>query len=139
MQRSKNMSEQNEKLIETANEFVAAGNYEEFVKLCAEDVRWTMYSPGGTVVLDGREAIVEFMGTRPNASQAPPEFTITNTISDKSNVVTCGDMPMKEKDGSTGNYAFCDIYTIKNGEIAEFLTHMNRVDTEQTKDRSASA
>lgn len=132
------VSEQNKQLIEKANELVADGNADEFAALCTDDVKWTILSQGEPMVMEGREAIRDFM--KPSAENPdPPAFTITRIIADENAVAACGEMSMPEKDGCIGQYSFCDIYTIKNGQIAGFVTHMNRTDDEKGSETPLSA
>ncbi|MFT3745303.1 MAG: nuclear transport factor 2 family protein [Pyrinomonadaceae bacterium] len=130
---------QNKQIIEKANDLVADGNYQQFVNLCAEDVKWTILSQGEPMTLDGRDAIVDFMGPKSNKPSDPPAFTITKIIADDDGVASCGEMTMKEKDGSTSYHSFCDIYTFKDGQITDLITHMNRTDAQRGKENSASA
>ena len=85
------------------------------------------------MVMNGREAIVDFMSPKSDKPAEPPRFTITKLFADGDNVASCGEMTMPEKDGCTIQYSFCDIYTIKDGKIADFVTHMNRTDDEAEK------
>ena len=110
------MSAQNKEIVEKVNaSFVegSVGSVEEFLSHCADDVVWNMV---GDQTTRGKQAIREWMASM---KIDPPKFTIANTIADGDFVTSYGDMTMKEKDGKTVPYAFCDIYRFRDGKIAE--------------------
>ena len=107
------MSVRNKEIVEKVNASFAAGGVEEFLSFCADDVVWTMV---GNKTTKGKNAIREWMASM---DMEPPKFTVDNIIAEGDFVTAYGDMIMKEKDGKTVPYAYCDIYCFRDGKIAE--------------------
>ena len=107
------MSAKNKEIVEKVNASFAEGGVEGFLSQCADDVVWTMV---GNKTTRGKNAIRDWM-----ASMAiePPKFTVDNIIADGDFVTAYGDMTMKDKDGKTVPYAYCDIYRFRDGKIVE--------------------
>lgn len=112
------MSEENKAIVAQVDAAFAAGDLEGFLSLCAEDVEWTMV---GEWVGKGKDAIrgwMELMGAE------PPLFTATNVLTEGDFVVAQGDMVMKDKDGKTVPYAYCDVYRFRDGKIVELSSYV---------------
>ena len=107
------MSATNKQIVEEVNASFAEGGVEGFLSHCAEDVVWTIV---GNKTTRGKNAIREWMASM---KIEPPKFTVDNIIADGDFVTAYGDMTMKEKDGKTVPYAYCDIYRFRDGKIAE--------------------
>ncbi len=107
------MSEKNKAILEKGNAAIAEGNNEGFLSFCADDTEWTFV---GDKTLKGKEAVRQYMAT---AYIEPPKFTVDNIIADGDFVTAYGDMTMKEKDGKTVPYAYCDIYRFRDEKIVE--------------------
>ena len=66
--------------------------------------------------MKGKDAIREWMSTW---DAEPQRFTV-HKVSVESNLVTVyGDMTMREKDGKTVPYEYCNIYRFQGGKIVE--------------------
>ena len=107
------MSATNKQIVEEVNASFAEGGVEGFLSHCADDVVWTMV---GNTTTRGKDAIREWMASM---DIEPPKFTVDNIIAEGDFVTAYGDMTMKEKDGKTVPYAYCDIYRFRDGKIAE--------------------
>ena len=107
------MSTKNKEIVEKVNASFAEGSVEEFLSHCADDVVWTMV---GNKTTRGKTGIREWMA---GMDIEPPKFTVDNIIADGDFVMAYGDMTMKEKDGKTVPYAYCDIYRFRDGKIVE--------------------
>lgn len=107
------MSAQNREIVEEVNASFAAGDMKGFLSFCADDVVWTIV---GNKSVKGKDAIREWMASM---NMEPPKFTVDNIIAEGDFVMAHGDMTMKEKDGTTAPYAYCDIYRFRDGKIAE--------------------
>lgn len=107
------MSAKNKEIVEKVNASFAEGEMEGFLSFCADDLVWTMV---GSKTVKGKDAIREWMASM---NIEPPKFTVDNIIAEGDFVITHGDMTMKEKDGKTVPYAYCDIYRFTDGKIAE--------------------
>src|SRR4030095_8354438 len=93
--------------------FAAEGGVEEFLTYCADDVVWTTV---GNETTKGKNAIREWLASM---NIEPPKFTVDNINGEGDFVTAYGDMTMKEKDGKTVPYAYCDIYRFRDGKIVE--------------------
>jgi uncharacterized protein len=107
------MSAKNKEIVEKVNASFAEGGVEGFLSHCADDVVWTMI---GNKTTKGKNAIREWLASM---DIEPPKFTVDNIIAEGDFVTAHGAMTMKEKDGKTVPYAYCDIYRFRDGKIAE--------------------
>ncbi len=98
------MSTKNKEIVEKVNASFAAGGIEGFLSACADDVVWTMV---GNKTTKGKKAIREWMASM---DMEPPKFTVDNIIAEGDFVTVHGGMTMKDKEGKTGSYEYCDIY-----------------------------
>lgn len=106
------MSAPNKAIIDKANEAFRKNDVEALLALCTEDFTWTMVGSPPAV---GKAAVRKWMGQGPSE---PPQFTIDTTIADGDYVTCIGDMTMPEN-GQTVPYAYCDVWRLKAGKIAE--------------------
>ena len=106
------MSATNKAIIDRANEAFRKNDVEALLSLCTEDFTWTMVGSPPAV---GKAAVRKWMGQAP---AEPPQFTIDTVIADGDYVTCIGDMTMPEK-GSNVPYAYCDVWRLKGGKIAE--------------------
>lgn len=81
---------------------------------CVEDVEWTMI---GEKSVKGKEATREWMKSM--GDMEPPKITVSKIIAEGDSVAAYGDMTMKDKDGKTVPYGYCDIYRFSGDKIAE--------------------
>jgi len=65
----------------------------------------------------------------------PPKFTVNNIIAEGDFVTAYGDMTMKDKDGRTVPYAYCDIYRFREGKVVELSSFVIKT---EAKAESAS-
>ncbi|HSQ20177.1 MAG TPA: nuclear transport factor 2 family protein [Blastocatellia bacterium] len=107
------MSTKHKETVEKVNASFAEGGVEGFLSFCADDVVWTMV---GNKTVKGKNAIREWMASM---DMEPPKFTVDNIIAEGDFVTAHGDMTMKDKDGKTVPYAYCDIYRFRDGKIVE--------------------
>jgi len=107
------MSEKNKEIVEKVNAAFAEGSAEGFLSLCAEDVEWTMV---GDKTVKGKDAIRKRMASM---DMEPPKFTVDNLIAEGEFVTAHGNMTMKDKDGKTVPYSYCDIYRFRDEKIVE--------------------
>lgn len=106
------MSANVKQIIENINDSFTKGNTEGFLEYCADDVVWRMV---GDKSFTGKAAIREFMAS---TGGDLPDFTIDRVIADGDSAVSYGNMTMKNKDGVPVPYAWCDVYTFRDGRIA---------------------
>ena len=124
------MSAKNKEIVEKVNASFAEGSAEGFLSCCADNVTWTIV---GTRTVKGKDAIREWLSS---IDTEPPKFTVDNIIAEGNFVTAYGDMTLKEKDGKTVPYAYCDIYRFRDGKIVELNSFL--INTE-AKAETASA
>ena len=110
------MSATNKEIVEKVNASFAEGRVEEFLSFCADDITWTIV---GEKSVEGKGAIREWMASM---NMEPPKFTVDNIIGEGDFVTAYGDMTMKEKDGKTAPYSYCDIYRFRDGKIVQLTS-----------------
>ena len=113
------MSANNKAIIEKANQAFERNDVEGLLALCTEDFTWTMVGSPPAV---GTAAVREWM------AKAPPEmpkFTVDTVIADGDHVTCIGDMTMPEK-GEDVPYAYCDVWRLTGGKIAELKAFVIR-------------
>jgi ketosteroid isomerase-like protein len=125
------MSNKNKEIIEKVNAAFTQGSTDGFLSYCAEDVVWTMV---GDTTVKGKEAIRKWMGSM---KIEPPKFTVNKVIADGDFGMAYGDMTMKDKDGKTAPYSYCDVYRFQNGKVIELTSFV--IKTEANKERAAGS
>jgi uncharacterized protein len=118
------MSAKNKEVVEKVNASFAEGSMEGFLSFCADNVTWTMV---GNKSVNGKNAIREWMASM---DIEPPKFTVANIIAEGDFVTAYGDMTMKDKDGKTAPYAYCDIYRFRDGKIVELSSFVIKNEAE---------
>lgn len=111
------MSEKNKEIVEQVNAAFLKGNFEGFLDFCADDVEWTIL---GDRTVNGKETIRQWMAEMAAENPEPPKFTVADPIIAEGDFVAArGNMTMKDKEGKTGHYSYCDIYRFRDGKIVE--------------------
>lgn len=113
------MSEQNKQIVGKINDAFSANNVEGFLEHCAEDVSWTMV---GDQTVNGKDAIRRFMTQMSGAE--PPVFGVDRMIADEDSVVCYGDMTMKDGEGATSDWSYCDIYHFIDDKVVEMSSYV---------------
>ena len=117
------MSATNREIVEEVNASFAEGGVEGFLSHCAEDVVWTIV---GEKTVTGKNTIREWMASM---NMEPPKFTVNNIIAEGDFATAHGDMTMKDKDGKTVPYSYCDIYHFSDGKIVELTSFVVKTET----------
>lgn len=107
------MSEKNKAILKQANAAVAKGDFEGFLSHCTEDVEWTFV---GEQTLKGKEAVRQYMK---ETYIEPPRFVVTHLIAEDDFVTALGDITIKDRDGKEVDSAYCDVWRIRDGKLAE--------------------
>jgi ketosteroid isomerase-like protein len=113
-------------IVRKVNAAFEKGDVEGFLACCADEVVWAMV---GDKTVKGKKAIREWMGSM---AMEPPRFTVDAVIGDGEFATAFGDMKMKEKDGSIGQYAYCDVYRFEGDKIAELRSYVIKTGTGET-------
>ena len=130
------MSEKNKQIVEQVNAAFAEGKIENFLDLCAEDAEWKMV---GEKSFKGKESIREFLSSMETTGMEPPKFTIDELVAEGDTVIGYGDMTMKNENGETVPYSYCDVYEIKNDEIVRLQSFVVKHKTEGESEQKAAA
>jgi uncharacterized protein (TIGR02246 family) len=112
----------NKAILEKANEAIAEGNNEGFLSFCTDDTEWTYV---GDKTLKGKDAVRQYMAT---SYVEPPKFTVANLIAEGDFVTALGDITMKNEDGKTAHYSYCDIWRFRDGKMAELRAFVIRTE-----------
>ncbi|MEJ7559610.1 MAG: nuclear transport factor 2 family protein [Pedobacter sp.] len=103
----------NKAILEKANAAVTRGDNEGFLSFCTEDTKWTFI---GDQTLLGKEAVRQYMAT---AYIEPPVFMVESLIAEGDFVTAVGRITMKDKDGISVDYSYCDVWRFHEGKMAE--------------------
>lgn len=107
------MSQQNKAILQRANAAVAKGDFEGFLSYCTDDVEWTFV---GDQTLKGKQAVRQYMK---QTYIEPPRFVVDHLIAEGDFVTALGNITIKCKDGTEVNSAYCDVWRIRDGKLAE--------------------
>lgn len=107
------MGENNKAILEKANAAITKGHYEGFLSFCTDDTEWTFV---GDQTLLGKEAVRQYIVT---AYIEPPMFVVENLIAEGEFVTALGQISMKDKDGETIDYSYCDVWRFRDGKMSE--------------------
>jgi uncharacterized protein (TIGR02246 family) len=107
------MSEKNKAILKQANAAVVKGDYEGFLSHCTDDVEWTFV---GEKTLKGKEAVRRYMNS---TYTEPPKFVVAQLIAEGDFVTAIGDIDMRDETGKTAHSAYCDVWRIRDGKLAE--------------------
>jgi uncharacterized protein len=124
------MAQTKKQIVEAINKSFSEKNIEGFLDHCADDITWTMV---GETSKTGKTVIREWLGLE---DCEPPVFSITHLVEESDVVVCNGDMAMKDKEGNSSRYSFCDIYRFNGDKVAELTTFIVSTDA---KESTASA
>lgn len=107
------MIENNKEILIEANAAVTEGDYERFLSFSTDDVIWTFV---GEETLNGKEAVRQYMS---KTYLEPPKFKVDNLIAEGDFVTAIGEISLKDKDGNTDHYLYCDVWRFSGGKMAE--------------------
>jgi ketosteroid isomerase-like protein len=100
-------------ILENANAAITAGDHEGFLSFCTEDTEWTFV---GDQTLRGKEAVRQYMK---KAYMEPPKFMVENLIAEGDFLTAVGKISMKNEEGETVDYSYCDVWRFRDGKMAE--------------------
>lgn len=102
----------NRDILIKANEAFSQGDYEEFLTYCTHDTKW-VYVGDRTII--GKEELRQYLATAYEEST----FTIERYIEDGIYLTALGNIKLKDKDGKLVSYSVCDVWTFRDGKLAE--------------------
>ena len=100
-------------ILKKANAAITQGDNEGFLSFCTDDTEWNFI---GDQTLKGKEAVREYMKT---AYKQPPDFEVKNLIAEDDFVTAIGTIKMKDENGKTTTYSYCDVWKFREGKMAE--------------------
>ena len=109
----KRMNFDHKAILTAANAAITNGDNEGFLSFCTDDTEWTFV---GEQTLKGKEAVRQYMAV---AYVEPPKFLVENLIADGAFVTAIGKISMKNEDGKTVDYSYCDVWRFLDGKMAE--------------------
>ncbi|MFD2742389.1 MULTISPECIES: nuclear transport factor 2 family protein [Sphingobacterium] len=107
------MISKNEAVLRDANKALAIGNYEQFLSHCTDDTSWNFV---GDQTLHGKESVRTYMNEN---YIEPPIFDVENMISQDEFVIAIGKIQLKNSQGQSQEYAYCDVWEFSNGKMCK--------------------
>jgi len=124
------MSQAHKATLEKANAAVSSGDYEGFLEFCTENTSWTFV---GEQTLEGKAAVRKYMA---ETYDEPPRFHVERMIAEGDFVTAIGEITLKNDEGRTTHYAYCDVWRFQDGKMAEL--HAYVVETAAASPTAAS-
>jgi uncharacterized protein (TIGR02246 family) len=107
------VSKTHKEILEQANAAIAKGDFEGFLTLCTEDTEWTFE---GDRTLNGKAAVRQWMK---DTYKEPPTFKVQRTIAEGDYLAALGEITLKDEQGKSVQYAYCDVWRFRDGKMAE--------------------
>lgn len=107
------MNTENKSILEQANAAVSNGDYEVFLSFCTDSTQWTFV---GDQILTGKDEVRRYMA---EVYTEPPKFLVEQMISEGNYVTAIGTIRLKNKEGKTINYSYCDVWRFRDGKMDE--------------------
>ncbi|MDF2457389.1 MAG: ketosteroid isomerase [Cytophagaceae bacterium] len=107
------MNWNNKAILEKANAAITQGDYEGFLSYCTDDTKWTFV---GDRILQGKEAVRQYMA---EVYVEPPTFNVEHFIAEGEFVSAIGQISLKDKEGNTTDYSYCDVWKFREGKMEE--------------------
>lgn len=107
------MSKSHRETLVKANAALTRGDFEEFLQFCTEDTKWSFV---GDRTLSGKQAVRQWMK---NAYRGPPRFNVHRMISEGDFLTALGEITVKDEQGDETRFAYCDVWRIRDGKLAE--------------------
>lgn len=112
------MSEKHKQILLAGNAAIAAGNNEGFLDFCSEDTDWEFM---GEQRLRGKAAVRDWMA---KTYLEPPEVSVENLIAEGDFLIAQGEVSMKDKDGKSTRYSYCDMWRFRGDEIVSLKAYV---------------
>jgi ketosteroid isomerase-like protein len=118
------MSEKNKAILTQANAAVAKGDHEGFLAHCTDDVQWIFV---GERTLRGKEAVRQYMKS---TYVEPPRFRVDHLIAEGEFLTALGEIDLKDETGKLVHFAYCDVWRIRDGRLAELRAFVVEIKAE---------
>lgn len=99
--------------LEQANAAILRNDHEGFLAHCTEDTEWVFE---GERRLKGKTAVREWMA---QAYREAPRFKVQRMIADEGSVAAIGEIFLKDDKGRMVRHAYCDVWRLHGGRLAE--------------------
>ena len=117
--------------LEQANAAIAVGDYEGFLAHCTDDTVWHLV---GERTLRGKEAVRRHITA---TYLEPPRFTVTQLIAAGDFVAAIGDIAVTDAAGRVTHSAYCDVWRLWDGKLAELRAFVVAIDADDGRRASA--
>jgi len=104
----------NKEILEKANQAFSKGDYEECLRYCTEDTKWTYV---GDRTLDGKDKVREYL----SAAYEESTFSIERYVEEGENLVAIGWIKLMDSDGKITTSPVCDVWKFRNGKMAQLI------------------
>ena len=108
-------------ILNQANSAISRGDYEGFLSYCTEDTEWTFI---GEQKLSGKQAVREYMAS---TYIEPPKFRVDRLIAEGDCLTAIGEIDLKDKSGTVTHFAYCDVWRIRDGRLAELKAYVVQI------------
>lgn len=112
------MNSNNKHILEQANSAITSGDYEEFLSFCTEDTTWNFI---GEQILHGKEEVRAYMK---QTYREPPKFRVNQMIEDGDYLAAMGEITLKDEQGTTTDYSYCDVWKLREGQLHELNAYV---------------
>ena len=106
------IAENNGTILDKAKAAIIRGDNEGFLSFCTDDTEWIFV---GDKARQLKKAVRQWMAT---TFVEPPKFMLENLIAAGDFVYGTRDNHLKDEDGKTADYAYCDVWQFHNGKMA---------------------
>lgn len=103
----------NKAILQEANAAIMRGDIEGFLSHCTDDTIWEFV---GDQTLKGKDAVRQYMK---KTYIEPPKFDVVDLIADDDFVTAVGNITLKDDSGTNVTYAYCDVWRLRDGKLAE--------------------
>ncbi len=107
-----------QQILEQANAAISRGDVDGFLRFCTDDTTWTFL---GDRTLSGKQAVREWMRA---TYHEPPRVEVHRMISQGDHLVAIGEIRVTDDKGSTTHHAYCDVWRIQDGRLAELEAYV---------------
>jgi ketosteroid isomerase-like protein len=96
-----------------ANEAIARGDFEGFLRHCTEDTVWNFL---GDKTLRGKDAVRQWMV---ETYKERPVFDVRQLIEEGDHLAALGEITLKDGSGRATTSSYCDVWRFEMGQLAE--------------------
>ena len=83
------------------------------MEICADNALFTFV---GDKIVEGKEAVRQWITTE---YVEPPHNVVAHLIAEGDFLTAMGEITVKQKDGTSIHYSYCDVWRFQDGKIAE--------------------